>query len=109
MMFSYHHATLVKIIDGDTVDLSIDMGFKIQTVQRFRLAGINSPERGHIGWAEATLHLAELLANGISRIQTYKSDSFGRWLVDIWIKVDGGELLINKIMIVEGFAVEYTK
>lgn len=42
-MYTYH-ATVDRVVDGDTVDLIIDLGFKITTNQRIRLRGINTPE-----------------------------------------------------------------
>ncbi len=42
-MYQYK-ATVERIVDGDTIDVVIDLGFKITTNQRIRLAGINTPE-----------------------------------------------------------------
>lgn len=42
-MYQYK-ATVERIVDGDTIDVIIDLGFKITTNQRIRLAGINTPE-----------------------------------------------------------------
>ena len=42
-MYQYN-ATLVRVVDGDTVDAMIDLGFDIQVKKRIRLAGINAPE-----------------------------------------------------------------
>ncbi|NPA36940.1 MAG: hypothetical protein GXO47_08840 [Chlorobi bacterium] len=39
-----YNAKLKRVVDGDTVDLIIDMGFKITTEQRIRLKGIDTPE-----------------------------------------------------------------
>lgn len=42
-MYTYH-AEVDRVVDGDTIDLIIDLGFKITTFQRIRLRGINTPE-----------------------------------------------------------------
>lgn len=42
-MYQYK-ARVERIVDGDTIDVVIDLGFKITTNQRIRLAGINTPE-----------------------------------------------------------------
>lgn len=42
-MYTYH-AHVERVVDGDTMDLVIDLGFKITTNQRIRLRGINTPE-----------------------------------------------------------------
>jgi micrococcal nuclease len=39
-----YSATVVKIVDGDTIDISIDLGFKISIAERVRLYGIDTPE-----------------------------------------------------------------
>ena len=42
----YYNCTLVRVIDGDTIDVDIDLGFSVTlTKQRVRLAGIDTPER----------------------------------------------------------------
>jgi len=41
----YYGANLVKVIDGDTIDVSIDLGFKISQEVRLRLARIDAPEK----------------------------------------------------------------
>lgn len=43
-MYEYIVREVVKVVDGDTVDLMIDLGFNMFTVQRIRLAGVDSPE-----------------------------------------------------------------
>ncbi|MCK3685035.1 thermonuclease family protein [Maribellus sp. YY47] len=42
-MYTYH-TKVDRVVDGDTMDLVIDLGFKITTLQRIRLRGINTPE-----------------------------------------------------------------
>ncbi|MCE4564192.1 thermonuclease family protein [Maribellus sp. CM-23] len=42
-MYTYR-AKVDRVVDGDTLDLVIDLGFKITTLQRIRLRGINTPE-----------------------------------------------------------------
>ena len=54
----YYNATLVRVIDGDTVDAMIDLGFDIQVKKRIRLAGINAPESRTRNKVEKKLGLA---------------------------------------------------
>ena len=42
-MYNYN-ATCVRVIDGDTIDADIDLGFSVKIKKRIRLAGINAPE-----------------------------------------------------------------
>lgn len=70
--------------------------------------GIDTPERGQVGYAEATAHLRGLLSIPLTRVETTKPDKYGRWLVDIWVApTQGGELHVNKMMVIEGHAKEY--
>lgn len=112
-MALYNYAAKVeRIVDGDTLDLTISVGFRWQFKDRFRLYGIDTPERGQPGWAEATAHLASLLPIGaLVTVRSYrpdahpKADSFGRWLVEIFI----GDMNVNQAMISAGHAVEYLR
>lgn len=107
MSFIYHHVSLERVIDGDTVALEIDLGNKIKWRDTFRLAGIDTPERGQPGWAEASQHLRRLLLLPLVRIETHKPDKYGRWLVDLHVDTDGGDLHVNRLMVVDGHAKEY--
>lgn len=105
--YEYRQVEVVRIIDGDSVILDIDMGNNVWWTSSFRLMGIDTPERGRVGFTEAKEFLGSLLAVGLSRIQTHKPDKYGRWLVDLWVPTDSGELHVNRLMVVEGHAVEY--
>lgn len=96
-----------RVVDGDTVDLLVDVGFRLTALQRFRLLGIDTPERGQLGWGEATVALTHWLdQSGPLRVYSWKSDSFGRWLGDI--RRENGETA-STFMVTNGFAVPYTK
>lgn len=109
MSFVYRHVEPIRVIDGDTVVLTIDMGNRIFWMESFRLAGIDTPERGQAGFDEAAARLKALLASGISRIETFKPDKYGRWLADLYVPGDQGfELCVNTIMVDAGFAKPYS-
>lgn len=97
------HCTYV--VDGDTVDLTIDVGFRFDTRQRVRLLGINTPERGQAGFQEAKDYMIKRLFNKQVVVETYKSDVFGRYLGVIFI--DG--VNINMELMELGLAVVYVK
>ena len=108
MSYVYRHADVVRTLDGDTVELDIDLGNKTRWRDTFRLNGIDTPERGQPGHREATIRLIDLLSNGLARVETHKPDKYGRWLVDLYIATQqGGELHVNRLLIVDGFAKEY--
>jgi endonuclease YncB( thermonuclease family) len=104
-VFEYF-ATVERIVDGDTIDLNVDVGFRIWNRDRFRLYGIDTPERGQSGWAEASAELARLIPVGSTvRIVTAKPprDKYGRWLATIF----AGDINVNEALVANGFAVVY--
>lgn len=109
MTFEYRHAAVVRVVDGDTARLNLDLGNAVRWEENFRLAGIDAPERGTPGADAATGYLEGLLSAGLSRVVTHKPDKYGRWLVDLYIAApQGGEQHVNRAMVVGGFAVEYS-
>ena len=86
-MYEYR-AKLVRAVDGDTIDCEVDLGFTVFIKARFRLAGIDTPERGHDGFHEATAELVGLLGDvadddGWFVVRSTKTGKFGRWLAEI--------------------------
>ena len=59
-MYEYR-AIVDRVIDGDTVDFIIDLGFNIKIKIRGRLEGVDTPERGHPDWSHATDVCKDLL------------------------------------------------
>lgn len=108
MSYVYAHAAVVRVIDGDTVELVIDMGNHMRWTQIFRLYGIDTPEVKQAGHDEAVNRLAELLKTPLSRVETYKPDKYGRWLADLYIASEqGAEMHVNQLMVVDGYAKPY--
>tara|TARA_Y100001938_G_scaffold40238_1_gene55742 strand:- start:524 stop:892 length:369 start_codon:yes stop_codon:yes gene_type:complete len=109
----------IKIIDGDTIDAEIDLGFDIKTKKRIRFMGINTPESRTRDLEEKARGLAakdrvKQLLDGCDNItlQSHGVGKFGRCLGELMLdRVDGKEKLtlvsLNKLLISEGHAVEY--
>lgn len=109
-MYTYR-AKLVRVIDGDTVDLAIDVGFFLTATVRCRMAGINTPERGHPRFAEAAIELAHQIKmrespGGYVYVLTGKGDKYGRWLVFIGSDSSIRDT-VNDAMVQSGLAVPY--
>ena len=117
-MYTYKISPL-KIVDGDTIDAEIDLGFDIKVKKRVRFMGINAPETRTIDYEEKAKGLAakdrvKQLLDGCGNI-TLKSHGvgkFGRCLGEIMLDmVDGQEKLtlvsLNELLINEGHAKEY--
>jgi micrococcal nuclease len=114
-MYTYRVRKVHKVVDGDTIDVDIDLGFNVSYYQRVRLAGIDTPEsrtkdayEKELG-LEVKKKLGEYLASAKDIvIRTEKPDStekYGRILG--WLYIDGAEKSINEALIAGGYAWEY--
>lgn len=81
-----YKAKCYNIVDGDTADFWIDVGWNTFKDKRLRFLYVDTPERGQENFQEATDFVSERILNKELIIQTYKSDSFGRYLGIIWYK-----------------------
>jgi micrococcal nuclease len=100
-----YNARVVRWIDGDTVALDVDLGFRLRFQDHFRLDGIDTPERGKAGYASATARASQLAPEGTDLlIQTSKSDKYGRYLAVLWPDVGPP---INMTLLEEGLAKPY--
>lgn len=111
-MFEYAVKEVNKIVDGDTVDLSIDLGFNVIYKHRFRLAQIDTPESNSKDPTERVLaeDAKVFVADWIKQnqplvVKTTKDDKYGRMLGEIF--ASGKLESLNKAMIRLGYAWEY--
>ena len=126
-MFTYN-ATILRVVDGDTVDVMVDLGFSTHRKIRVRLYGINAPESRTRDLAEKKLGLAakarliEILDEQDNQIflKSYGVGKYGRCLGELFynrIEIeedDDGETYeetlktsINNQLVVEGHGVRY--
>jgi micrococcal nuclease len=118
VMYEYK-AKILRVVDGDTVDALIDLGFDTHVTKRIRLYGINAPEsrtrdkEEKVRGLAAKDRLKEILKQDKNEI-TVKSHGvgkFGRCLGELF--VNGNEMFsyepqcVNKMLISEGHAVKY--
>jgi micrococcal nuclease len=114
-MYEYRVKKLIKVVDGDTIDVEIDLGFDISITQRVRLAGIDTPESRTKDLAEKELGLEvkEFLKHKLEEaetivIKTEKPDSTGKFgRVIGWLHLDNAEESFNKTLVASGYAWEY--
>jgi micrococcal nuclease len=114
-MYEYRVKKVTGVVDGDTIDVDIDLGFNISYSQRVRLAGIDTPESRTKDKAEKVLglevkqRLKDILSTAsVVVIRTQKPDStekYGRVLG--WLFVDGAEKSVNEALIADGYAWGY--
>jgi micrococcal nuclease len=107
------NATVERVVDGDTLDLVIDLGFKITYRERFRVLGLDTPEIYGIKKAlagpgrAASAFVKKLLADPKVIIRSHKSnnrDKYGRYLVEVEL-ADGRDLA--KTVIEAGHGKDY--
>jgi micrococcal nuclease len=114
-MFEYYVKKVTKIVDGDTIDVVIDLGFDISFTTRVRLAGIDTPESRTRDLAEKALgleskaYLASILEGAenivIKTEKINSTEKFGRVLG--WLYVNGEIDSVNSEMINKGYAWKY--
>jgi len=111
-MYEYAIKQVVKVVDGDTIDIIIDLGFDLTKKERVRLAGIDTPEsrtrdleEKELG-LEAKDFLTRRLEDGMVsglKVKTEKDGKYGRMLG--WVFC--GQTNINEEMVYRGYAWEY--
>jgi micrococcal nuclease len=115
VVYTYYVRKVENVVDGDTIDVLIDLGFDILFASRVRLAGIDTPESRTKDLKEKALGLEskEYLKKALKDaksvvIKTEKMDSsekYGRILG--WIYVNGDTVSLNDMMINDGYAWGY--
>ena len=113
--YIYRIKSVHKVVDGDTIDADIDLGFDISLTKRIRLAGIDTPESRTTDAYEKKLglevkdwlkHRLEFAKDIIIKTELPDStEKYGRIIGHLYI--NGEEVSINNQMIVEGYAWEY--
>ena len=113
--YIYRIKSVLKVVDGDTIDASIDLGFDISLEKRIRLAGIDTPESRTTNLKEKALGLEskewlKKILDGAKDIliKTELPDStekYGRIIGHLFI--NGQETSLNNQMIAEGYALAY--
>jgi len=123
--FIYRVSSLEKVVDGDTIDVTIDLGFDVCTKQRVRLLGIDTPESRTRDLEEKKFGLLskkKLKEWCLKAVESEKDDieiqlrcpeadsrgKFGRILAEVWVSEDGEWTNVNKWLCDNGFAVPYT-
>ena len=129
-----YQAELIKVVDGDTIDCYIDLGFDLKIKKRIRYMGIDTWESRTRDLAEKEKGLAakarnkELLESGVFKLKSFGTGKFGRVLGEVFVSPDyvgehiiecinsvdndidlsiDGWVSVNDILIEEGHAYDY--
>ena len=118
--YNFRVTEIVKVLDGDTIDVLIDLGFDLFKKERVRIAGVDTPEKRTRDLEEkalgidATNWLKQKLEDTISgdgdelTIRTELKGGVGKYgrLLG-WLYINDEEISLNEQMITEGYAWEY--
>jgi len=114
-MYEYYVRKVESVVDGDTIDVLIDLGFDILFASRVRLAGIDTPESRTKDLAEKALgleskeylkkHLKDAKSVIIKTEKMDSSEKYGRILG--WLYINGDTESVNDKMINDGYAWGY--
>jgi len=125
-----YKAKVVRVVDGDTIEVIIDLGFRLTIQEQIRLADIDTPElrprKGTKAQREqekqkareardyVMMKLADYYYGSFPStakdlyIRVYKGDSFGRWIADIYLSATATKSL-NQMLLEEGLAKPYKR
>jgi endonuclease YncB( thermonuclease family) len=110
-----YQASVLEIVDGDTLWAEINLGFNISTTQKLRLRGINAPEIETPGGIASKQYIEDCLKGcPFIAIKTYWRDKYTRYLADIFYDDPKKDLLhviqkgnfLNQELLDKGFAVK---
>lgn len=115
--FKYWYSAVIdKVVDGDTVDLIVDLGFRISHKDRFRLADINTfeindPDITNKALAfeakKVIMDVASSKCNIVINTSKDSRDKYGRWLATIWYYQDNRWHNLNNVLLSKNLAVHY--
>jgi len=106
-------ARVTKIIDGDTLDILLSLGFHLTATLRLRLARVDTPEMSdqdpevRLKARAAKDFVAGAVLGHEVVVRTQKSDSFGRYLAEVWYGLEQTNL--NDALLAQGHAVLYVR
>ena len=115
--WNYRVKEVLRVVDGDTIDVDIDLGFDLRIKQRVRVAGIDTPEKRTRNKEEkalgidATKWLEDQIADAFlggqeitirTEVDKEATGKYGRLLG--WIYVDDVNVSLNEQMVAEGYA-----
>lgn len=106
-MYEYA-AELIRVVDGDTVRLRVDLGFRITFEDNFRLSGFDAPESYRPKSSDerergkaATESLREILSMGVLTIKSEKHGKY-RWLARLYVAGPEGIIDVTDRMVALG-------
>ena len=96
-MYQYE-AQVLKVIDGDTLDLFIDLGFKVGFNTRLRMIGIDTPEKNFPYGKVVKAYLQEILEGNTILLDVTKKDKYGRYLGVVYLNKNDEQSVNDKLI-----------
>ena len=117
--YNFRVIKINRVVDGDTIDVTIDLGFDLYKKERVRVAGVDTPEKRTKNLEEKALGIDATAWLKVKLEETIKGDEeltvrtelkggggkYGRLLG--WLYVGDSDLSLNEQMITEGYAHAY--
>ncbi len=111
--YEYHNSLIERVIDGDTYEAVLDLGFHIHKKTTLRLHGVDTPEirAMHGDYVEkrkglkAKAYVKKLIEGKRFTVFVYDQGKYGRWISDISLDVAGKEIPLSKHLLAKGLAV----
>ena len=105
---NYYRANVTSVVDGDTFEAEVDLGFGLTAVQRFRFRALDAPEADTEKGIAVKKFLVDQMtkAKGRAILKVERRDKYGRYLADVWIPNAGAPsyVYLNQKLIDEGLA-----
>jgi micrococcal nuclease len=108
-MYEYK-ALVARVVDADTIDVIIDLGFGVHKTERLRIAGIDAAEvRGPekvIGKQAKAFVEKLILDRQVIVFTLQEKGKFGRYIADVVYDIEGGQANLGAVLVEKGFAVK---
>ncbi|MBB5234493.1 thermonuclease family protein [Deinococcus budaensis] len=109
--YVYDRLQVLRVVDGDTVVLRFPLPFNVLADLDVRLLGIDAPERvgaSRAAGEAAKTYLAALLDSGDAlRARSHKTDRYGRYLAELWLRRGGEWHNVSLLLLEAGHASPY--
>lgn len=103
-MYNYE-ASNIRVIDGDTIECDIDLGFRLKIREKFRFLGVDTCELNSSDPKEREKAKAEkdFVVEAIKQaekvlIKTHKTGKYGRWLAQIFLRYEDNDIDLNTMV-----------
>ena len=104
-MYNYR-AKVIRVIDAETFEVMVDLGFKTYRREKIRLMGIDAYEKKTVKGQLATKWVEDIL-DGDIELRVFKQGKYGRYLAVVYYFDVGEKKNLNKELVEMGYAKEY--